>query len=407
MPLTNKQIEAAKGREKPYKLFDGHGLYIEVQPNGRRYWRLKYRFRGREKRIGLGVFPDVKLADARIDAVKQRELLRAGKDPTAERRADKLARKAEQDVEVEKLANSFEAIADQWYSKKKAQWTPKTAKRTKVWLTKDLAPLARRPISEITSQELIAALELIESRGALTTADRVRRTAVKVFRYARQVGLVEHNIALDLDEVLEAVKPVEHRAAIIDPAQLGAFLSAVGGYHGTTIVRVALDVLPRLFVRPGNLRHMEWPELDFDKSIWSIPAKKMKMREPLIVPLATQVKAALQSLQPFSGHRTFVFPGQRSGDRPISENTLNAAYRYMGFGKDVVTAHGFRATARTLLVEELECREDLVEQQLAHTVRDPAGRAYNRTKFLKERQAMMQQWSDYLDELKAKHESAK
>lgn len=394
MSLTDTAVRNAKPGEKSIRLFDGGGLYLEVAPSGGKWWRLKYRHGGKEKRLSLGVYPDVSLKDARARRDEARKLLADGVDPSENRKATKAAK-------VERAANSFEVIAREWFAKKSPGWAESNSDKIMQRLEKDAFPwLGSRPIAEITPPELLKTLRRIEERGAIETAHRVRNYCGQIFRYAIATGRVERDPSADLRGALPA--PVkEHRAAITDPKKIGELLRAMDDYQGQFVTKCALCIAPLVFVRPGELRKAEWAEFDLDKAEWNIPAERMKMREPHLVPLSTQAVAILQDLHALTGGGKYVFPGARTNGRPMSDNAILAALRRMGFAKDEMSGHGFRAMARTILDEVLQVRPDYIEHQLAHAVRDPNGRAYNRTAHLAERRKMMQLWADYLDKQKA------
>lgn len=393
MPLTDIKIRQAKSGEKPFRLADEKGLYLEVVPSGGKWWRLKYRIDGREKRISLGVYPDVSLADARMHRDEARKLVSAGVDPSANRKAAKQARS-------DANANSFESVAREWFTKNSPAWAESHSSKIIRRLERDIFPwLGARPIAEITPQDVLQSLRRIEARGVLETAHRALQNCGQIFRYAVQTGRAVSDPTRDLRGALAPWKP-KHYSALTEPAKLGDLLRTIDGYRGNLTTRAALQLLPMLFVRPGELRLAKWADIDLEAGKWQYFVTKTKQDH--IVPLATQPVAILRELHGLTGEDEYVFPGVRSRQRPISENTINAALRYLGFPKDVVTGHGFRATARTLLDEELGFAPHLAEHQLAHRVRDPLGRAYNRTKHLPERKAMMQAWADYLDRLKGK-----
>lgn len=394
MPLTDSAIRTAKPQAKPYKLADGGGMYLEVSPAGGKWWRLKYRIGGKEKRLSLGTYPEVGLKEARERREEARKLIAQGIDPSAHRQAAKAAKTAE-------YANTLEAIAREWYAQKAPTWEAITAKKELSRMEKDLLPwLGERPIAAITAPDLLAVLRRIEERGAKDTAHRVKQLAGQIFRYAIATGRTTHNPVPDLQDALLPVRQV-HRAAMTDPKQVAELLRALDGYGGTLVVKCALRLAPLVFVRPGELRNAEWSEVDFDKAEWNIPAEKMKMREPHLVPLSAQAIAVLREVQPLTGNGRYVFPHPRTAQKPMSDNAILAALRRMGFSNKEMTGHGFRAMARTILDEVLGERPDFIEHQLAHAVRDPNGRAYNRTAHLAERRRMMQRWADYLDGLKA------
>ena len=389
MPLSDTSIRANKPRERPYKLFDERGLYLLVQPSGGKWWRLKYRFAGKEKGLSLGTYPDVSLKVARQRRDKARTQLAQNIDPSA-------ARKSEQYQQEQ----SFESVAHEWISKRLPTWSEGHASAVKRRLELWVFPwLGSRAISGVNAADLLAMLRRIEERGRIETAHRIRGYCSQIFRYAIATQRAERDVAADLRGALEA--PVKrHHAAIIEPKALGECLRAIENYHGSFVVTCALKLTPLLLLRPGELRHMEWDKVDLQTQLCTIPAKKMKMGRDHSVPLANQALAIINDLSALTGHERYVFPSNRGRGRPMSENTLNGALRRLGYSKDEVTAHGFRATARTLLDEVLGERPDIIEHQLAHAVRDPNGRAYNRTAHLPERWEMMQRWADYLDSLR-------
>lgn len=393
MPLTDTAIRKAKPAEKAVRLYDAGGLYLEIAPAGGKWWRLKYRYGGKEKRLSLGTYPDTGLADARRKRDEARRHLADGIDPGAQRKAAKAATAARE-------ANSFELVAREWYAKQRPKWADSHAEKVLLRLENDVIPwIGGRPVDEITAPELLQVANRITDRGAIETAHRAMQYCASVMRYAVVTGRAVRNPATDLRGALPATRKTHH-AAITDPGKLGGLLRAIDGYTGALVTKCALKLAPLLFVRPGELRRAEWAEIDFAEAQWNIPAEKMKMGEPHIVPLSTQAIAILRELHPLTGAGRYVFPGGHSPRRPMSENAVLAALRRMGFGKDEVTGHGFRATARTILDETLHFRPDYIEHQLAHAVRDPNGRAYNRTSHLAERRKMMQAWADYLDALK-------
>jgi integrase len=391
--LTDTAIRKANPADKPRRIFDGGGLYLEVAPAGGKWWRLKYRHGGKEKRLSLGTYPDTGLADARDKRDAARKLLAAGVDPGEQRKAEKAAG-------AERGANSFEVVAREWIAKQETAWVPAHTSRILLRLENDVFPwLGKRPIAEISPREILACLRRVEERGAVESAHRILQNCGQVFRYAVATGRAERDIAADLRGALSPVKET-HRAAITDPQGIGGLLRAMDVYSGSYVTRCALRLAPLLFVRPGELRQAEWTEFDLDAGQWSIPAERMKMREPHLVPLALQAVAILRELHALTGRGRYVFPSARGAQRPMSSNAILSALRRMGYAKDEMSGHGFRAMARTILDEVLHVRPDYIEHQLAHAVRDPNGRAYNRTAHLAERKAMMQQWADYLDALK-------
>ncbi|MFA7269474.1 MAG: integrase arm-type DNA-binding domain-containing protein [Sterolibacterium sp.] len=394
MPLTDTAIKNAKPGDKAARLFDGGGLYLEVAPAGGKWWRLKFRYGGKEKRLSLGVYPDVSLKDARQRRDDARKLLADGIDPSEHRKAVKATK-------TERAANSFEVIAREWFARKSPGWATSNAEKIIKRLENDAFPwMGGRPIAEITPPELLKVLRRIEERGAVESAHRMRNYCGQIFRYAIATGRAERDASADLRGALPP--PVkEHRAAITDPKAAAELLRAMDSYQGSFVTKCALRLAPLVFVRPGELRKAEWTEIDLDAAEWNIPAIRMKMREPHLVPLSTQAVEILRELHALTGAGRYVFPGARTNGRPMSDNAVLAALRRMGFAKDEMSGHGFRAMARTILDEVLGVRPDFIEHQLAHAVRDPNGRAYNRTAHLAERRKMMQQWADYLDKLKA------
>jgi len=392
MSLSELKVRTAKPKEKFYKLTDGDGLYLHVAETGGKLWRFRYRFNRKEKLLALGRYPEISLLDARKRRDDARKLLANNVDPGAVRKAQKQSKV--EDTET------FEVIAREWHNKFKSRWTEGYALKIIRHLQIDLFPwIGARPIKDITAPELLAALRRTESRGAVDTAHRLRGICNMIFRYATATGRAQHNLAQDLIGSLEPLNR-RHLAAITEPNEVADLLRAIDNYHGSFVVRCALRLSPLVFSRPGELRHMQWDELDFDKAEWHIPAQKMKLRQPHIVPLSKQSLEILNEIKPLTGSGIYVFPG-RTSNRPMSNNAILAALRNMGYTAEQMTPHGFRAMARTILDEVLQVRVDLIEAQLAHRVLDSLGRAYNRTKHLPERKKMMQTWADYLDGLKA------
>lgn len=392
MPLTDTACRTAKPKEKPYKLADGGGMFLLVQPNGAKWWRLKYRNAGKEKLLSLGIYPETGLKEAREQREELRRLLASGIDPGENRKATKAAR-------ANAVANSFEVVALEWYGKQAKTWVPAYAAKVKSQLDNDLFPwLGSRPVADITPPELLSVLRRIEARNALETAHRVRQICSLIYRYAIATGRVERDIAADLKGALPPAKG-GHMAAVTDPARAGAMLRAFDDYSGSLVVSCALRLAPLVFVRPGELRAAEWADIDLEAGEWRYKATKTQTDH--IVPLSRQAIAILQQVHALTGLGRYVFPGQRTRTRPMSDNAILSAMRRMGIPKEEMTGHGFRAMARTILDEVLGVRPDYIEHQLAHAVRDPNGRAYNRTAHLPERRKMMQQWADYLDSLKA------
>ena len=392
-PLTAVAVKNAKPREKRYRLAAGKGLYLEVMPSGAKYWRWKYRFGGKEKRLALGVYDEVSLAEAKQARDEARATLRNGIDPGAKRKADRLAARVA-------AATSFEDVAREWLEKQTTKLAPNTVARAHRLLESLAFPwLGTRPVSEISPPELLEVLRRVESQGKLETAQRLKQRCGQIFRYAIATGRAERDPSADLRGALATPK-VRHRAAITDPAEVGALLRSIEGFSGQFVTHCALRLLPLLFVRPGELRHAEWSEIDLDAAEWRIPAERTKMRRPHLVPLSTQAVEILRDLEPLTGRGRFVFPGIRTIRRPISENTINAALRRLGYSKEEMTGHGFRSLATTLLNEQ-GWPPDVIERQLAHIERNKVRAAYNRAEHLGERREMMQSWADFLDRLKS------
>lgn len=392
MALTVVQIKNAKAKEKPYKLADERGLYLLVNPNGSKLWKLKYRFAGIEKKLSLGAFPEVSLADARDQREEARKQLTKDIDPGILKASTKRSQKAAAE-------NSFESISREWHSKFFHKWTKEHAERILIRLEHDIFPwIGKRPISEVTAPELLSALRRIESRGAIETAHRILQTCGQVFRYAIATGRTERNTAADLRGALSPYRS-KHHASITDPIQIGKLLRAMDSYEGHFITKCALKLAPLVFVRPGELRRGEWSEVDFDKAEWRIPAAKMKMREMHIVPLSTHAIEILKELHALTGDGKYMFPGIRTPKQPMSENTVLGALRRIGYTKDEMTGHGFRSMASTLLNEQ-GWNRDAIERQLAHAERNNIRAAYNYAEYLPQRREMMQWWADHLDKLK-------
>ena len=369
MSLTDKSIRTARHSDKAGRLFDGGGLYLEFAPKGGKWWRLKYRFAGKEKRFSLGVYPHVTLKQARERRDDAKKLLANGFDPSEQRKASKAA-------VTERAANSFEAIAREWFASFSRKWVKGHSDKVLRRLEHNVFPyLGARPIAEITTRELLVVLRKVEGRGAIETAHRTKQNCSQVFRYAVATGRAERDPTVELRGALTPVRE-RHHPTITDPKAIGALLRAIDGYDGSLVTRCALQLAPLTFVRPGELRRAEWPEFDFDKAEWRIPAERMKMREQHIVPLSTQAVAVLRELQPFTGRNRYVFPGARTNGRPMSENTVNAALRRLGYASDQMTGHGFRSMASTLLNEQ-GWHRDAIERQLAHAERDNVRAAYN------------------------------
>ena len=395
MPLSDTAIRTAKPTAKPQKLTDGGGLYLLLNPNGSRWWRWDYRHSAKRKTLSMGIYPDIGLKDARERRDSARKLLAAGIDPGEQRKAEKAAG-------TDRAANSFEVVAREWFAQQSPSWVEGHSSKIMARLERDIFPwVGARPIAEVTAPEILKALRRVEARGTIETAHRVLQNCGQIFRYAVATGRAERDPTPDLRGALAPVKEAHH-AAITEPAAIGGLLRAIDIYRGAPVTKSALMLAPLVFVRPGELRHAEWTEIDLDTALWNIPAARMKMKDAHLVPLSTQAVAILRELHPLTGRSRYVFPGARSHQRPMSETAILAALRRMGFEKHEMTGHGFRAMARTILDETLGVRVDFIEHQLAHAVKDPNGRAYNRTAHLAERKKMMQQWADYLDILKGK-----
>ncbi|MCG9098583.1 tyrosine-type recombinase/integrase [Laribacter hongkongensis] len=394
MPLTDAACRNAKpgadGSQAKYS--DDKGLYLLVKPVGK-YWRLDYRFGGKRKTLALGVYPAVSLKDARERRDEARKLLEGGADPGEARKAQKAAGSLN-------AANSFEVIAREWHTKFLPTWTVGHADKIMRRFERDVFPwLGSRPVAEIDAPALLAVLRRIESRGAIETAHRAMQSAGQVFRYAIATGRAQRNPAADLVGALApAIK--QSFPTITDPIRIAELLRAIDGYQGTLPTLCALRLAPLVFVRPGELRKAEWSEIDLDGSTWIIPAERMKMREKHVVPLSEQAVSILRKLHPLTGGGPYVFPGARTNGRPMSENTVNAALRRLGYDKDTMTGHGFRHMASTLLNEQ-GWNRDAIERQMAHAERNQVRAVYNYAEYLPERRKMMQAWSDYLDALKA------
>lgn len=392
MPLTDTAIRNAVLQNKQYKLTDGKGMYLLVNKAGK-YFRLDYRFAGKRKTLALGVYPDVKLAEAREKRDDARKMIANSIDPGQ-------ARKVRKSIQIEQTENSFEAIAREWHGKYSSNWADSHAKKIIRRLELYIFPwLGTRPIAEITPPELLSVLRRIESRGILETAHRTQQNCGQVFRYAIATGRAERDPSADLRGALAPVKH-GHMATITNPKKIGELLRAMDGYEGTLVAKCALKLAPLVFVRPGELRHAEWTEIDLDNAEWRISAEKMKMKDPHIVPLSTQALEILNEIQPITRKGRYVFPSIRTNSRPMSENTILAALRRMGYAKEEMTGHGFRAMASTVLHEQ-GWPSDIIERQLAHAERNSIKAAYNHAQHLPERRRMMQAWADYLDTLKS------
>jgi integrase len=393
MALTDTFVRNAKS-DKPggQKYADGFGMYLLVTPTGK-YWRLDYRHAGKRRTLALGVYPAVTLAKARTRAADAKSLIADGVDPAEVKREDKQER-------VFAATQTFELVARLWLEKTAANRADSTRQKVTGWLENDVFPyLGNQSVSTLKPRDVLLCVQRMEARGVHESAHRVKQICGQVLRFAVATGLAERDVTADLKGALTV--PVRgNYAAIVDPKPAGELMRAIYGYHGHAYAAAALKLSALLFVRPGELRAAEWREIDLDEALWRIPGVKMKMRHDHLVPLSTQVVEILRGLQRMTGEGKYVFPSIRSDDRCMSENTVSAALRSLGYAKEVMTAHGFRAMARTMLDEILEERVDLIEHQLAHAVIDPNGRAYNRTAHLPGRRQMMQRWADYLDRLR-------
>lgn len=391
MALTDVKIRQAKPKEKPYKLSDEKGLYLQITPKGSKLWKLKYRFLKKEKKLSIGAYPDISLAEARNKRDQARNQLANEIDPSLDKQIKRKALR-------EASENSFELIAREWFVKFSTQWTPQHGERILRRLEKDIFPwLGQQPISQIMAPQLLSTLRRIENRGAIETAHRALQNCSQVFRYAVATGRADRDPCGDLRGALPPVKQ-KHFAAITDAKEVAGLMRAIHSYQGYFPTLCALKLSPLLFVRPGELRTAEWSEFDFAKAEWHIPPHKMKLRQKHIVPLSTHVIDILMELKPLTGHGQYLFPSVRSPRRPMSENTINAALRRLGYTSDQMTAHGFRSMASTLLNEH-GWHRDAIERQLAHAERNSVRAAYNYAEHLTERKKMMQWWGEYLEGL--------
>lgn len=389
--LTDTTVKNAKPKDKPYNLTDGGGLYLKVTTAGK-YWRYNYSFNGKQKTYAMGVYPDTSLKQARDKHQAARESLAQGIDPSAKKQEDKAA-------QVALTENSFELVAREWYSKFSGKWSKDHAANVLTRLEKDLFPfIGGKPVAEIEPPAILKCLRRIEERGALDSAHRAKTTAGQVLRYAVSIGKATRDPTPDLQGALPPPDR-KHFAAITDPAQVGQLLRDIAEYHGIPETITALQLSAYLFQRPGEIRAMQWSEINFDTAQWTIPAERMKRRKAHTVPLSQQALALLVGLQPLTGRRLYVFPSRTNINKPMGDNTLGGALRKMGYDSDTMTAHGFRAMASTRLYE-MGYPADVIEKQLAHSVGNTIRRAYDRSQHLDQRTAMMQQWADYLDSLR-------
>ena len=396
--LTDAKVKQAKPKQGSYKLADGRGLYVEVMPNGSKYWRYKYRVlvngKRKEKRLALGVYPEVSLKRARDLHAPAHALVSSGGDPSGVRQDAK--------EEARNSGRTFGELGQDWFDTKSATWSKAHRQRQTRLFGQDLARLHDLPLDAIKAPDVIKVLRIMEERGAIESAHRAKQVASQIFRHAITMGVCDQDPAVHIGDALK--EPVRgHHAAIIEPDQLGQYLRAVDDYWGAPVVRIALMLVPMFLLRPGNIAHLEWSEVDLNKGECLIPAHKMKKGEQdHYVPLSRQAVELFEEVRYLTGNYRYVFTSPRTTLRPIVACTLTAAMRRMGITKEQATAHGFRATARTIMDERLGIRADIIDHQLSHKVRDVNGRAYNRTKFLQQRKEMMQAWADYLDQLRAK-----
>jgi len=387
--LQDVKLRNAKPTQKPYKLHDARGLFVIVTPHGGKWWRLKYRFAGKEKTISLGVYPEVGLAQARDRRDYARKLLASGIDPSVDRQTKKAALRADQD--------SFEVLARAWFEKFSPSWVPEHSETVIHRLEADVFPwIGAKPTDEITAVQLLEVLRRIEARGAISTAHRIKQIIGQVFRYAIASGRASKDPSTNLRGAL-APERERHFGALTKPTDVAGLMRAIAGYQGSFIVRCALRFTALTFARPGEIRRAEWSEIDLHTALWRIAAERMKMKREHLVPLSRQTVEVLRELHPLTGNGRYLFPG-RTPARPMSENAIGAALSYMGYERGTMTAHGFRTTASTLLNEQGWGR-DAIERQLAHAERDGVRDAYNRAEYLDERRKMMQAWADYLDQL--------
>ncbi len=396
MALTDVAVRNAKPGPKPYKLGDSHGLFLLVQPTGGKLWRLKYRVDGREKKLAIGTYPEIGLGEARRRRDEAREAMAAGKDPAREKQRDKVRAKLNAE-------NTFAAITAEFCEKRKRDgqraWAPATAKRCEYLLSILCGSIGNMPIAEIEPADVLVAVRRIEGKGKLESARRTLQLAGSVFRYAVATARLKSDPTRDLKGALTS-PTVTHYGAVIDPAGVGELLRSIDGYEGQPITKLAMQLAPHVFVRPGELRHAEWSEIDLKGALWTIPASKTKMRKEHVVPLSRQAIAIFKDVQPLTGPSGYVFPSVRTRRRPMSDNTINAGLRRLGYATDEMTAHGFRAMASTLLNESGKWNPDAIERALAHGDTDKVRAAYHRGAHWKERVAMAQWWSDYLDKLR-------
>ena len=392
MSLTDTTVRNAKPKEKPYKLGDSGGLFVIVRPNGAKWWRLKYRFAGKEKSLSVGTYPDVGLKAARRRRDECRQLLARGVNPSDQRKAKHAA-------SMDNTADTFETVAREFYESRLPNWKPRTSRMNLMRLEKHIfQKIGTQSITNVSAPDLLAMLQPLQEQEQFVTAHRVLTVCQQVFVHAIATGRITHNIAASVRPALTKATPT-HFAAVTDPKEIGKLLRMLDAYGASPVVMAALHLAPLWFVRPGELRHARWADIDLDAAEWRFLVSKTQT--DLIVPLSRQAVRILRDLHPHTGHQSWVFPGARNNGRPMGENTLAVAMRTIGIPKDTMSVHGFRAMARTCLDEQLGVAPHLVEHQLAHQVRDALGRSYNRTTHLPERKKMMQAWANYLDELRS------
>ena len=410
---SDQTLKAIRPGDPRKRISDGEGLYLFLFVNGGSHgWRFTYSFHGRRKLLSLGTYPETGLALARQKAEEARQTLAEDVDPSQKRKDDKAAVRAQWAAEERVVKglpalDSFETLARDWFEVRRDSWAPSYSQKIIERLERDVFPwLGQVSVATITPPMLLEVLRRVEARGVVETAHRALENCSQIFRYGIAIGKATVNPAYGLKEALKRPRP-KHFSAITDPGRLAQLLRACDGYAATHVVRAALKLQPMLLLRPGEFRGAEWSEIDLDKALWTVPAARMKRMlvgklngAPHLVPLPKQAVAVLRELQPLTGGGKLVFRGERHHDRPMSDNTINAALRAMGYAADEMTAHGFRATARTILHERLGFSPDVIEAQLAHSVRDSLGRAYNRTEFIDQRRKMLQAWADYLDKLR-------
>lgn len=391
VPLSETKVRTAKPKKSPQKLFDGGGLFLLVTPSGGKLWNLKYRFNGKEKKLSLGSYPEISLAEARQRREEARTLVANKVDPGEIKKAQLAAESAQ--------ADTFEVIAREWHSRFAPTWAKSHAGKIIRRFELYVFPwIGTKEITSISAKEMLEVLRRVEEKGIIETAHRIQQSCGRVFRYAIATGRAERDPTGDLRGALPPAN-TKHMASIIDPREIGGLLRAIDGYNGSIVTRCALQLAPLVFVRPGELRHAEWTEIDFDAKEWRIPAEKMKSKFQHIVPLSKQSVKVLREIMPLTGKGKYVFPSPRTGNRPMSDNAVLAALRRMGYEKDEMSGHGFRSMASTLLNEQ-GWNRDAIERQLAHTEKNSVRASYNFAEYLPERRKMMQSWADYLDSLR-------